>query len=81
MIEQIRERRRAGWTLQDIQREAGVAYYTVLQYCKGIHPSNRPERQPLAVAEVIEDTRDFTARFCGDPLPGRSALDRMKEAS
>jgi acyl-CoA synthetase (AMP-forming)/AMP-acid ligase II len=22
------------------------------------------------------DTRDLTARFCGDPLPGRSALDQ-----
>lgn len=22
-----------------------------------------------------DDTRTFTARFCGDPLPGRSALD------
>ena len=27
---------------------------------------------------VPRDTRDFTARFCGDPLPGRSALDRME---
>jgi hypothetical protein len=24
-----------------------------------------------------EDTRSFTSRFCGDPLPGRSALDRL----
>jgi hypothetical protein len=24
------------------------------------------------------DTRDLTARICGDPLPGRSFLDRMK---
>jgi len=25
------------------------------------------------------DTRDLTARFMGDPLPGRSYLDRMKQ--
>lgn len=29
---------------------------------------------------VPRDTRDFTARFCGDPLPGRSALD-MRQSS
>lgn len=27
---------------------------------------------------VPKDTRDLTARFCGDPLPGRSALDRRQ---
>jgi hypothetical protein len=25
----------------------------------------------------LDDTRDFTAHFLGDPPPGRSALDRM----
>lgn len=29
--------------------------------------------------EVPPDTRDLTARICGDPLPGRSALDRRKK--
>ena len=28
------------------------------------------------VAEIPDDTRDLTARVFGDPLPGRSALDR-----
>ena len=27
---------------------------------------------------VPRDTRDLTARIMGDPLPGRSALDRMR---
>jgi hypothetical protein len=27
-------------------------------------------------AEIPSDTRTVTAQFCGDPLPGRSALDR-----
>lgn len=26
---------------------------------------------------VPKDTRDLTARLCGDPLPGRRAIDRM----
>jgi hypothetical protein len=25
---------------------------------------------------ILHDARDLTARLCGDPLPGRSALDR-----
>lgn len=29
-------------------------------------------------ASIPKDTRDFTQRFCGDPLPGRSALDRRR---
>lgn len=29
--------------------------------------------------QVPRDTRDLTGRLCGDPLPGRSALDRMRE--
>jgi hypothetical protein len=28
------------------------------------------------LAEIPPDTRDLTAKICGDPLPGRSALDR-----
>ena len=28
------------------------------------------------LAEIPEDTRDYTGRHFGDPLPGRSALDR-----
>lgn len=27
------------------------------------------------IAEIPADTRGLTARICGDPLPGRSALD------
>lgn len=29
-------------------------------------------------AKWLPDTRDLTARFFGDPLPGRSALDQKK---
>lgn len=30
------------------------------------------------MATFPDDTRDLTARVCGDPLPGRSALDRAR---
>ena len=28
------------------------------------------------MARIPQDTRDLTARICGDPLPGRRAIDR-----
>jgi len=31
-----------------------------------------------ALESVPADTRDLTARLCGDPLPGRSAYDRAR---
>lgn len=41
-----------------------------------------PLRSDVAarLAEIPADTRDATARFFGDPLPGRSALDRERGA-
>lgn len=30
------------------------------------------------LAQIPPDTRDFTARLCGDPRPGRSALDQRQ---
>lgn len=30
------------------------------------------------LAEIPEDTRDLTAFFFGDPIPGRRAIDRVK---
>lgn len=37
----------------------------------------------LAERDAVQarEPRDLTAAFCGDPLPGRSALDRMRGAS
>lgn len=39
-----------------------------------------PRREELAarLAEIPADTRSLTARIFGDPLPGRSALDRRQ---
>lgn len=39
-------------------------------------PRFRPDVTKLP--PVPADTRDLTAKFCGDPLPGRSVLDKMK---
>lgn len=39
------------------------------------------KRQALELyRQVPRDTRDLTARLCGDPLPGRSALDQRAGA-
>jgi hypothetical protein len=43
--------------------------------------------RPIITPEALEDRerrrslapRDYTAEFCGDPLPGYSALDRSAE--
>lgn len=45
----------------------------------GITPFDRVDVNDLRerFAEIPKyDTRDLTALICGDPLPGRSALDR-----
>ncbi len=39
-----------------------------------------PADAARALAGVPVDTRTRQARFMGDPLPGRSALDRLREA-
>lgn len=42
------------------------------------YPVNKIPREvwEARIAEIPQDTRDLTARICGDPLRGRSALDR-----
>lgn len=51
------------------QRKAGEHLSKVRHLCRHEHTENDIE---LAVPP---DTRSITARICGDPLPGRSALD------
>lgn len=43
-----------------------------------LHQAERIDKEALAqrLAEIPDDTRDLTAFLMGDPLPGRSALDR-----
>lgn len=32
------------------------------------------------LSTIPRDTRNFTSRVCGDPLPGRSALDQRRQS-
>jgi len=41
-------------------------------------PRITPEEAARALATVPVDTRTIQARFLGDPLPGRSALDKRR---
>jgi len=36
----------------------------------------KPDELAARLAEIPDDTRTITGRICGDPVPGRSALDR-----
>jgi hypothetical protein len=47
---------------------------------RSILPLERhPDQEDVAarLAEIPPDTRSLTQRLCGDPLPGRSAFDRL----
>lgn len=48
----------------------------------GLKYASRIDRETLAarLSEIPQDTRPLTARIFGDPLPGRSALDRRAGA-
>lgn len=45
------------------------------------YPAGKINIETIAarLAEIPADTRNLTARIFGDPLPGRSALDRQHE--
>lgn len=45
-----------------------------------IYKKPDPEELRARYAEIPQDTRDLTAVICGDPLPGRRAIDRRQAA-
>lgn len=46
----------------------------------GLPPSKVRDAEAERLLRAIPaDTRDLTGRLCGDPLPGRSALDRSAD--
>lgn len=63
-----RERRRTSSSKLAIPRSAGPN-------------SIKPDEIAARLAQVPPDTRTLTAFAFGDPLPGRSALDRMRAAN
>ena len=53
--------------------------YTAPALCmRAMEPRLTPAEAERALATVPLDTRTIQARFLGDPLPGRSALDRQR---
>ena len=49
-----------------------------LERYRAVKPNLPDEEFKRLIADIPEDTRDLTARLCGDPLPGRSALDQRR---
>lgn len=58
------------------ERDAADPIGGAAVYCGGL----TPEEVERALASVPFDTRNLTQRICGDPLPGRSALDHRVHA-
>lgn len=78
-IEQATSMFKAGYAWPEIGKALGVCPETARDWWrKGIGFSERPEIRKLP--PVPKDTRSITGRLCGDPLPGRSALDRRAGA-
>lgn len=64
----VHERRnRLNREVSAAKKAAGLTYFS----------GRSTEQSAYRLMDLIPaDTRDLTARICGDPLPGRSALDR-----
>lgn len=55
-----------------LRRAAGLTFHA------GHHGTQVEADWRRQMAAMPHDTRDLTARIMGDPLPGRSALDRLQ---
>lgn len=84
LIQIARKMRRAGASWAAVAAQLNIGKTTVQRMLEGTpegcvtgalgikrHGPMNPIRLPS------EDTRDLTGRLMGDPLPGRSALDRQ----
>lgn len=79
-----RERRRL--YLRECRRRDKATREAVI--AAGVMPVGRRDGDPMPslaemrrlLAAIPVDTRNLTARVCGDPLPGRSALDKRASA-
>jgi len=75
--------RSQGYKPRQAVRVLGVPYSTMLKWLEGgdrKFKRGQISRAYYALAErmrseIPEDTRGITGVLCGDPLPGRSALD------
>lgn len=78
------------WSLRNLARRFQFSPQAIFYAINGrTMRSDRPvpsraicEADAEAMLRAIPaDTRDLTARLMGDPLPGRSALDKKREAA
>lgn len=76
-------------TWEEIAEEIGYTTATIARWVpdlvnKNYFRNRMPEwrlRAPIPDVEEIEDTRSLTGKLMGDPLPGRSALDKKRKGS
>lgn len=78
LVRTARLLRRHGKSVAQISAELGFSPYTIYNWTKGMGVSRTvPERfAHFERPALVKDTRTVTGILCGDPLPGRSALDR-----
>lgn len=68
-----------GYTHREIAEITGHARSTIGDICPKRSCVNYVDRQkPVPQQVVPKDTRTLSQRLTGEPLPGRSALDRMQ---
>lgn len=85
--------KKSGLSINQIYRRLGLSHNSVVNrwFTGDDNPLEMPKRgkaytppyfeaeqQQERTPEVPKDTRDLTARIFGDPLSGRSALDRRQ---
>ena len=87
-IDGILEQRRQGKTNKQVADYFGASIHTVKNLCNVHGLFTQAESTVRSVdsqamrlkRQIPKDTRTFTSRLFGDPLPGRSALDRYQSA-
>lgn len=81
----LMHRRRAdGESFEEISKALGVPKKLLIyQHNTELRRNRRKTHKDFMTmqkANTPEDTRNVTQKFCGDPLPGRSALDKLSQS-
>jgi hypothetical protein len=79
MAHQMAEMYEAGRTISAICNVFGCSDGAVMDHLMKQGINFRKSSQDELLPDVPADTRTLTGQLCGDPLPGRSALDKMKQ--
>lgn len=69
-------------TMRHNEQRYANGYYEPNALGRNYTDRGRPPPEDVAarLAEIPRDTRDLTAFICGDPLPGRRAIDRRQHS-